>query len=182
LKTLKCAAVLCATLALQAVQAANVVPNPDFDSDISGWTAGPGITWDGSDGSPGLGSLRISTAGNNATFSTCMVISAPQKIDLSANIRLRWGRQAGFQGIAYNDTNCSGYIAAFVTTLPPFWEFPEGWAQLSAAGVMLPDGTQSVVLAFIVLPNDSLSADASVDHVFFGPTADGEIFRNSFEL
>jgi hypothetical protein len=171
---------LVAALVLQitAAQAANLVQNPDFDSDISGWTSGPGITWDSSNGSPGLGSLHISNELNFSTFSMCMVISAPQNIDLFAEMRLVWGSYVVIQGLAYSDTNCSSYIDYFATTARSGPSI-NGWMKASAINVALPAGTQSVALAFSVQPDSSGPPDGNLDHVIFGPT--DVIFRDGFE-
>jgi len=182
MKTSKCFTALFVVLALQvtAVKAANLVTNPDFTSDVSGWNPAcaipvgggtPGtLTWDNSDGDPAPGSAH--SLGCQLT-STCIVIAAPQKIDLYANIKVAAGA-ARAQVNGFSDAACTT-DQTFGIAIAPIAS-NSAWQTVSVTDVALPIGTNSVE---VQLQISSTSDDVHFDHILFGPS--NFIFYSGFE-
>lgn len=176
MKTTHCFTALIVALTLQTVvaRAANLVANPDFTSDVSGWTpfcpSGPNsITWDGIDGDPALGSAHSVGC---ALSSTCIVTSAPQVIDLYANIKVAAGA-ARAQVNGFTDTACTAGEVYGIAISPI--TFSSAWQTVSVTNAALPSGTNSVEVQFQV---SSGSDDVHFDHaVLF----DDVTFTNGFE-
>jgi len=178
----KCFRALAAALGLQvtAVEAANLVTNPDFTSDVSGWTPAcaipvgggtPGtLTWDSSDGDPAPGSAH--SLGCQLS-STCIVIAAPQNIDLYANIKVAAGA-ARAQVNGFSDAACTAGETFGIAFAPV--ASSSTWQTVSVTDVALPIGTNSVE---VQLQISSLSDDVHFDHILFGPS--NLIFFSGFE-
>ena len=169
---------LLAGLVLQCVsaRAANLVNNPDFTSDINGWT-GSGLSWDSSDGDPSPGSAHLITAVPGTTVdSTCIVIAAPQNIDLFVNIKVASG-SLNVNALSFTDTSCMGNLNGFTGTLITA---PSTWQLSSVTNVPLPNGTNSVLLQ--VVSSTLGSTDAHFDHVLFGPTGSAPVRLQSFDV
>lgn len=173
-------------LMLQSIsaQAANLVTNPDFATDINGWTnAGSLLSWDGSDGDPAPGSAHFSNAVPGISNSVCIVIAAPQNIDLYANIKVASG-SGHVQGVAYTDTGCLVGGTAFATTA---FSSSSVWQQFSATNVALPSGTNSVVVQLDAgAPAAPVHAPAAVDvhfdHILFGPSGAAPVRLQEFDV
>jgi hypothetical protein len=182
MKTSKCFTVLIVLLALQVteVKAANLVTNPDFTSDVSGWTpvcpipvggGTPGtLTWDSSDGDPAPGSAHSLGCELN---STCIVMAAPQNIDLSANIKVAAAAARavvnGFSDVACTTGETYGIAVTPIAS-------NSAWQTVSMTDVALPIGTNSVE---VQLQISSTSDDIHFDHILFGPS--NLIFYSGFE-
>jgi hypothetical protein len=175
-----------AALLLQcaSAQAANLVTNPNFTTDVNGWTNAGGLTWDASDGDPAPGSAHITAATSGSSNSSCIVIAAPQNIDLFANIEVASGA-AFVEAVAFTDTGCltGGTSFAFTAT-----SSSSVWQQFSATNVALPSGTNSVLIQlFASLPTVPGAApvapvDAHFDQIQFGPTGTLPVRLQSFDV
>jgi len=119
MKMSKCFRTLAAAIGLQvtAVKGANLVTNADFTSDVTGWsTTCPGtLSWDGSDGDPAPGSAH--SQGGYCPTSSCIVLAAPQSIDLYANIKVSAGA-ARAQVNGFLDTACTTGITFGIAVTP----------------------------------------------------------------
>jgi hypothetical protein len=163
---------------------ANLVANPDFNADVSGWTnAGTAVfSWDGGDGSPGFGSANF--VGNSSQVgianSSCIVLAAPQNIDLYANIETPNLEAFNAEALAYTDPGCTNGESTFgaITSTP----LPgPGWQQVSATNVSLPGSTQSIRVRLMATPMD-LNLNAHVDHVRLGPAGTTPVRLQSFDV
>ena len=151
----------------------NVIQNPDFNSGLTGWTVASGtFAIDPADGLPGQPSLHATaaSAGGYEAFvnSPCLQMSAPQNVDLSANIKFASGTAAEVDVYGYADTTCANFASVITLVSAP----QDGmWGTRSATNVALPTGTQSVMVQ-LVTGSASLggSVDAHFDHILFGPT------------
>jgi len=174
---------LCAS-ALMATQAfgANLVLNPNFDTDVSDWTnQGLGtFTFSGSDGSPSPGSARLVAQDATtpaAAASDCILIDAEPHIDFSALVKGNAGSGLLIAN-AFSDTNCTnslndgplfGVDTSHIGT----------WVALSANDQTLPSGTKSVhIIIYADVNPGGAPSDISVDTVYFGPDV---VFANGFE-
>ena len=169
---------LLASLALQcaSAEAANLVTNPDFTSDVSGWTVNA-LSWDGADGDPAPGSAHFVTPVEGTTDnSACIVIAAPQNIDLLDNIKVASGSVA-VNVISFTDTNCANSPSFFTGT--PITA-TSTWQQYSVTNVALPNGTNSVLIQLTsTFPGGS---DAHFDHILFGPSGSAPVRLQSFDV
>lgn len=129
--------------------AQNLVSNGQFNTDISGWTLTGGgpestITWDGANGSPSPGSLRISSTAQGANLETLgdCVNGIPGEI-LSVTGRVmeptaQFGVTCHIFLIIYNDLNCTG-TRTIPANVPPntpgVWEDSGFAINIPAAGI-----------------------------------------------
>ena len=178
---------LLAGLVLQATaaRAQNLIQNPDFDSGFTGWTVFSGtFVIDATDGSPAQPSLHATAApadGFEAIInSPCIVMSAPQNVDLSADIKYVSGGPPEVDLYGFTDMACADFINVVSISGAP----KDGvWHTSSHAGVSLPDGTQSVMVS-IFTGSDTLggSVDAYFDHILFGSTSATPVRLQSFDV
>jgi len=157
------------------VNAANLVPNPDFDSGLDGWSLSTGsgtMTLDSSTGLPTPPSLHL--LGDNLTV-TAGVQSSCIQIDDSAHVDFYMDVNRGSVGFAsggvaaYSDTACSTPLD---TTIGSSANDTNGiWARYSDVDAALPAGTQSVrVILNAGMGSLGSLADVHFDHIAFGPT------------
>ena len=165
-------------LALSA-SAANLVSNPDFDTNLDGWTAAAGdgtFVLDDTTGLPAAPSIRVTAGGttpDTSVQSTCMPVDDSNNVDLYVNIN-------GTTGFAvatiatYSDADCANGLSAISSMSFPV---TGDWATYSMTDVALPDGAQSArVVLTASMGASSDHGDANFDHVAFGPT--GTTFAN----
>lgn len=168
----------------------NLVSNPGFDTDITGWSTGETATvqWDciDADGNPASGSAlvtNLSTTANDATgarqyitgitggeyykiFADTLIPSG-QSATGRANLLVQW----------YDQANCTGQVGLFSTP----WvtdSTPDVW--LPTFGTALaPASAQCARLRLTVWKDqDSGTLDAHFDNVGF---AKDQVFADSFE-
>jgi len=151
-------------------RAANLVPNPDFDDGLDGWSmvGTSGVmtlnTYVGFPTAPSLDlgtDTLVPTLGTGA-WSQCIPADAVTRYDFFFN-----GSGSGFGGVdAFSDSDCSTLLGSVET---------EGERSLGGTnGVtnfLLPNGTQSArVLLASVPPPLGAVGDTLFDHVLFGAT------------
>ncbi|MEO7935995.1 MAG: hypothetical protein ABIR27_07030 [Dokdonella sp.] len=178
-------ALLC--LASAMTSAANLVANPNFDTDVAGWTLDPGanggaFALDSADGSPAAPSAFLQRGGSPVTGvkTGCIAVSSLQNIDMHADIKPSFqGFPARAQIIAYtfSDTSCSISMPTVIVTDACVALPAPGWVRCSTVNHSLAAGTQGVVLDISV----SLT-DANFDNIGFGPTGTVPVTLQSFNI
>lgn len=173
-----------ATLALSAnAWAANLVTNPDFDTDTNGWSAmaGGSIALETSDGSPGAPSLQITTAGGSVARadSACITVTGGQNYDLTFNQKSN--DVAAGSVTYYSDSACTQYVsfsnpASFAASLS------NGWSHETLNNFTIPTGVGSVQVEISVSAGGASTATALVDHVRFGPAGSAPVTLQSFQV
>jgi hypothetical protein len=166
--------VLCGVTALATLSvthAANLVPNPDFDDGLAGWsmvgTTGV-MTLDADAGFPTAPSLDLGTdtvtptAGTRAS-SSCIPADDGTPYDFFINA---YGGGAWGGVDAFSDADCSAPNGSVATEL-----FRSSGGTLGLAGFLLPDGTHSA-RAFVASTPPPLGSgtDTHFDHILFGPS------------
>jgi hypothetical protein len=170
-----------ATAALAAAApAANLVQNPDFNTDTNGWTPGSSIasfTLDGTTGSPAAPSAHAVSTQTSGVVSGCMAISA-QSVDIRANIKLNSGSgPLSGEAYAYSDTTCTTYVGGVGYTIFAIVFPGSGWVNRGSTW-NLPANTQSVLVNFRL----EGASDAQFDHVQFGPASTTPVTLQSFDV
>ena len=170
------------------VDAANLVPNPNFDSDVSHWSvvsSSGTLTFDGTDGSPNPGSARLVAADVTTVGfaqSDCMVVDASQNFDLSAMVKLNNLDSTGAFVLAYlyPDNACNGN-ASIGPSFDTSGLAIGTWAYFYSDNQTLTTGTNS---ARIVLSTGegalTTPIDVSFDTIRFGPTGTTPVRLQSF--
>ena len=183
-----------ATCCCAAAHGANLLTNPDFDTDVSGWLKGPSgagydAFWTSQYGKPSPGAAEVfaTTSGQFMYLEQCVDI-APQHVDLAA-----YSRIAGVGGDAQNYGNltiaifaqpaCAGASRgnANADTFPS----ADGWITHRLVDYSLQANTVSVMVSLLVVAQQ-VPVDIQFDHVAFGPTGTvgdlDTIFRDGFEI
>jgi hypothetical protein len=156
-----------------AAHASNLVPNPEFDDGLDGWSLGTetgSLAIVANDGIPAAPSIDV--AGDASTLaaialSSCIVIDDSTNVDFFAYVKSIAGNPlAGVQ--AYSDAACTAPLSAI--GVAPGNERPF-WREISFTDTPLPTGTHSVqVLLTMEAGAVGDPAEALYDHVAFGPT------------
>lgn len=174
------------------VQAQNLLTNPNFDADLSGWAttnASQGVTsWDGGDGSPSAGSVLLSgVACCSIVVSQCVPVVAGQSYDLGASLiqgptaPAQTGDGAGVDVRMYSDGACSVPPALVTVQVQP--ALTGTWTRYAKGAVVAPPGAQSALFRifqynFAGLPNLTSHADSA----FFGPAGTVPVELQSFRV
>jgi hypothetical protein len=153
--------------------AANLVSNPDFDTNLDGWTLSDGdgtVVLDDTTGLPASPSMRVTASGttpDTSVSSNCMPVDDSNNVDLFANINVQGG--FAIMGFAtYSDTACTNGLTAITSTSIAS---TGGWATYSLTDMMLPDGAQSARVVLTATMGASMSnGDVDFDHIAFGET------------
>jgi len=165
--------------------AQNLIANPTFDTDYSGWPAG-GAEWVADDccGNPASGSIRVVQF--DRLWSNCMSVTAGNAYDLTF-----WTKYVG----VLNLVNPNGFaLVVWMNTptcepvfdLSPYHGVPPGndaaWHHVGATFIA-PAGAQSVA---IVLGGNicgiTCGGYTSFDDVAFGPAGTVPVELQSFEI
>ena len=156
--------------------AANLVANPDFDADLTGWTnevPNAYLSLDNTTGDPVAPSAHlVVSSGTTDVLSDCMVVDPSQNVDFSINIKSNSSGLIQFGLRAYSDAACSSLPveAGNLTGSETIWTRKE---MLNFA---LPAGTQSVRIDMLG------GADMNFDHVQFGPAGTTPVRLQSFDV
>jgi len=165
--------------------AQNLVPNPNFDSGLDGWTnmqADTGAIWtlDSTDGSPTAPSGHLQAGGRPSSLvnSACIAIDTTHNIDLNVDIKSSDAMYPGHVAVyTYGDPACSiagdAFVASSCAALPA-----DGWQRCSQINYALPAGTQGVIISLSVYYLTS----ANFDDVRFGPTGTVPVTLQSFDI
>ena len=158
----------------------NLVVNPDFDSDVSGWStsATASIEWDPLDaeGDPASGSALVTNRSTTALDATgawqCLdFIEAEAFYRLAAEVLVPSGQsETGYAELLvqwFDTPGCGGGQLGLNTTPGVSTSTPDAW-YLDAGVVEAPAATQSARLRLSVLKiEDSGSLEAHFDNVEF---------------
>jgi len=156
-----------------SASAANLLTNPDFDTDVSAWNHSVGSDfppgWDGTNGSPATGSARLdvsATTGASSDMYQCANIAGGQSVDLS--IRGKGdtcGNTAGAITVylsTFDQLNCaSGYIAAVRAAAS---DTISGWNVYTLTGYALTPSVQSVSVSPRIDYGPFTASTAYFDH------------------
>ena len=175
--------------------AANLLTNPNFDTNVSGWTSSNGsilsAEWNGidADGSTASGSvtLRNSTDfanGAGPVLQQCVPVTSGAGYDLYGKFQIpgNQDRTGSLQPVVffYAGPNCSGDFLASNGSGGPFR--PTG--RFIAAGgknIIAPTGAQSAAVGVQLIKDQTGGVwQASADQLFFGPT--GGCVPNEFAM
>lgn len=161
----------------------NLAPNPDFNSNTSGWTFYPGpggLSLNTGDGDPAAPSMQLAATGNygsSLVVSDCIPVSAGSAYAISTYVKAT-GSKTYMQVSQFGNTTCdnAGYITSSdVTITGP----TNGWTSLSMGPVGMGSGVQGAQIQFIEqLDANGGNVTALFDHVNFELD---EIFRDGFE-
>jgi hypothetical protein len=163
--------------------AANLLVNPDFDSDLSGWqvdVSGTGsASHDANVGSPDPGSAYLSATapGTTVTVSQCVAIATPG-IDLIARTYTDSSNGTSSNAVqieAFDSTDCTGMPVDTKQTVNN--ADVGGWRERSLSGYPLDGQVQSVRVSFLIDSGDT-TEDVHFDHIVFVAES---IFADGFE-
>ena len=190
-------------LAMNAIAAgaANLITNPDFASDLSGWTitGGGNTTWNSNSGSSTPGSIEMMASnGQVASARQCFAIAVPSgpspNYDLIAR-RLITPASAGtvteadVNIIAWDTLGCTGtpLVGAVINSPVPVSGTFNGastvlWNELSALNTPLTVGTQSVSVTIYVSAGAGATLDYLFDDIRFGPSGTTPVRLQTFEV
>lgn len=169
------------SLNVSALTSDNLLVNPDFATDLSGWAYTPLFTeWsnkdvndDVSSGSAGI--AETDNVGGAEVISQCVVLPGPGPFDVGAFFFLPsgQGQRAGGASYAlwYSSNDCSGTplrTDEFDTPDPPP---TDSWTSNFGLRVTPPGGSVSAFVAFGIYKNDNASGPNVVGYV------DGTTFR-----
>lgn len=170
--------------------AQNVIPNPDFETDIDGWSLlqVTSTGWSATEGDPDAGSLEITNVGGFDGYSwgrTCVAVSELTQYAFSYNLK-KDGNSVQYPNLIswidwYDLPNCvgSGSIHALYEFVPfssvaaDVWETRDRGTTMSMAGA---------VSAMVVIGMDHPSAGLATlyfDHVILA--SDPTLFLDGFE-
>jgi hypothetical protein len=158
--------------------AANLVTNPDFDSNLNGWTVvssgTPTFTLDNSTGDPAAPSAHIvADAAGADVYSDCIVIDSSQNVDFTINYKA--ASVDIVLVLPFNNASCSPPEPVPVQEITLV---PNNWTGASDLNFALPLGTQSVQIELQLFG----SSDINFDHVQFGPTSTTPVRLQAFDV
>jgi len=170
--------------------AQNILQNPGFDSDVSGWVNPYGFTvvWDSRDAndSPGSGSAfatnTVGNGGSSGMLSQCFPVSPDKMINFSGKIYQPSGQTGSGNGHIrlryYTDTACSSYLGEGSSSMNQ--NSFDTWFEVSGNDSS-PSSAQSVEM-FLAIISDVLGEDFSVyfDDVVLTIETDA-VFTDGFE-
>lgn len=152
-----------------SVSAQNLITNPDFDTDVSGWSPSSSIDWtwqsDDYQGSPISGSglaVQIGGTGSSVGIIQCIgSVSPGEYYRLSTHVDFPSG-QLGEGTVSafvwwYDGPACTGSQTTALVT--PSTSSTAGWEQLSSAPEQAPAGTESVWVYLLMTKSNSNPSD-----------------------
>lgn len=170
-------------------QAQNLVPNPDFDTGIDGWSTVPNgaIEWVADDGSPDPGALRLRLAdarGNStSTQSDCFAVDPSVHHDLAASLKLVAGVEAHIYSVVYVDPTCADPVAGGVDYYGQVTTADGLWHEVMVADFPLaPEAVAARIFVGTGAPYPDTNAVALADHIAFGPTGSVPVTLQSFDV
>jgi len=171
--------------------ALNLVANPDFDSNLDGWTTstqnGGGAYRDCCFGSPDSGTLRLDATNFTAIAGAtqCVDVHAWTTIDFALRYFANYaGGYHQFKLDIYDAPDCTGNVldtlypneaaAIAVDGVPA-----AGWYEAGDYGFVLAPGSMSAHIDLGVAGTPTTISGYMIDHVQVGPLE--EIFRDNYE-
>ncbi len=146
---------LCLLLATAGLASAqNLIVNPDFASDLSGWTIpllplGYGVDWIGGGGADGPGSVRISVdadvGATQVVLTQCVAVAPSTSYEFGAHVFLVGGLDQvpiGQLSVAwYTSGGCVNVVGGALSSTTD--NTVNAWQSVSAGGQMSPAGAAS---------------------------------------
>lgn len=161
-------------------RAENLVENPGFDTDISGWDFSGTCIVLGRDTFGGNGALAINcfSASSVETVSQCVAIP---RTDLDFSAQTTDNGNAGpvsYALTAYSNADCTGTATTLVdpgtaSVVPGGGCCGRTWTPLSRTDLAVPASARSVLIEIIV----TSPADIALDDIRLGPS----VFQDGFE-
>jgi hypothetical protein len=160
----------------------NLVANPDFNTDVGSWTWIPNVSGSGSftldttTGDPAAPSAHIVTdaASGGVARSQCILINAPQNLDLIVNGKSNAGGSADVWLMLFTTDDCTfgmGHGASL--------GYDSGtWEQKSQSNLAISSDVQSVQIWLVA----SASQDFNIDHVQLGLSGTLPVTLQSFQV
>jgi len=178
------------------VSALNLVFNPDFDHDLSGWTVGGGAYRESFFGSPVGGTLRMDGSSNDVVevATQCVDVHRWPKIDFALRyfVNAQYGSGTHvFSLDIYDAADCAGNKLTPISPISPnegaavsiSEGIPDsGWLEAGAYDVALPPGSTSALITLGIASGTAANpggASYMMDHIQVGPLE--EIFKDDFE-
>jgi len=182
-------------LALQSIptRGQNLLVNPDFTTNGSGWTVSGSGTFDNASGSPTPGSFHLSNSSGSVSVSQCVSPFTPQHIDLFARFYSPTSASLALvSAVAYDGLNCTGSVVVGTTVNTngaasgfsgSFNGGAQTWNEVSTLNQGLTTlGIQSVQVAFGVLSSAGPAEDVWFDLIRFGPAATLPVTLQEFHV
>jgi hypothetical protein len=176
--------------------AGNLIANPDFSADISGWsiktTGSATVTYSANSGSPAQGSIHLTASnGDSAQANQCVALT-DSIVDLIARQYAATSiavQTATAEITAYDQPNCAGNILGFSAFNPvPVDGYFEGtvvlgWNEISALHKNLSNlPPASALVSLYVHAGAGGSADYYFDDVRFGANGTLPVKLLSFDV
>ncbi len=167
-------------LGASAAQGQNLLPNPDFDTDLGGWTVNNGMAWLGVGWPTGVftpGAARAQVTSPGASVSACVTVAPSASYLLSYYAFIPTGQTASGQVYPsfsrYSDESCTDNLGAVglngITTPGSSW-------QLWSTRLTTDAQTRSLRIFFIVVKElGTGSFEGRVDGVYFGRPVKGDL-------
>lgn len=187
-------ALLLATAATSAA-AANLITNPDFSTNIAGWTikttGSATVTYVPDSGSPTEGAIHL-TAGNggSAQANQCVTLTG-SIVDLIVRQYAATSvavQTATAEVTAYDQPNCTGNILGFsaFNSVPVTGYFQgsvaSGWNEISAHEDLSNFHPVSALVSLYVLASAGGNGDYYFDDVRFGPSGALPVKLQAFDV
>jgi len=165
-------------LLFAASAGANLLPNPEFQTDLSGWTGSQLQSYspDDSDGSPNSGSVQFEVEDiGSESMTACVPVSVGVGYDLSLDIKLDFSPnnegKAGMVVRFKSETDCSG------ADLEPFpanisLSFAPEWTKQTGVTTS-PAGAVAALVSLTVTKTDGGGGGvvANIDEAYFAVTS-----------
>ena len=165
--------------ALVNVSANNLVPNPNFDSDVAHWTAiDADLKFDATDGFPNPGSAQLLSGSRSPLMlSECIAVDSSATYDLSAMVKVIQGNSDSISIFFFEGAGCLGQDVSEAAVGFGGYEF-SNWTPLSLRNLAVPDSAVgSAIIEVIGFENDNLNV--LLDSVRFAPS--DEVFGDGFD-
>lgn len=187
--------VISSAISLSAL-AGNLLSNPDFASDLSGWTpkttGGGTVTYASDAGSPALGSVHLMASnGDTAQLDQCIALT-DSPVDLYARFYAATSisvQTATAEVTAYDQANCAGNPLGFFAFNPvPVAGYvggvsASGWNEISALNENISNlHPMSALVAIYVSAGAGGTADYYFDDVRFGDSGSLPVKLQSFDV
>ncbi len=177
-------------LGMGRLDAANILTNSFFNTDLAGWTTYPGaytVAHDPTMGANAPGSIRFTTTATavNSGVAQCVAVSPSTSYDVLAHFRVETGSalpNVRIQVQWFQDAACGSYVPGY----PPITNTPtiafDTWQSTSIAGLASPSNALGAMVTIVVHTPSGGVAQLWYDDVQFGPTGSLPVTLQSFAV
>ncbi|MBZ5589341.1 MAG: carbohydrate binding domain-containing protein [Acidobacteriia bacterium] len=160
--------------------AQNLLVNPGFDSDLSGWSIFPSssytVTWTPTKGANALGAAQIDVnavaAQNTYVFQQCVTVSPSTNYDFGAHVKFPSGvaqiPTARLQVEWYTGGGCSGVDGSSPSSSTV--NSPDTWQNVTATSRMSPSGATGAKVSTVFQTPAGGTSQLWFDDIYFGPS------------